>query len=126
MLPAAAARLLVLCLGPAISELGDRDARRVTVGASLLFVAGFTTVFTIFGIGATLVGSLFLSNRTASCGFVSGRWVTMVPPPALVRPAGLAADMTLPEPPIAVDPRGPGPRHCLDELLARAKASSTD
>ncbi|HUR17612.1 MAG TPA: cytochrome c biogenesis protein CcdA [Acidimicrobiales bacterium] len=46
-----------------VSELGDRDARRVTVGASLLFVAGFTTVFTIFGIGATVVGSLFLRNQ---------------------------------------------------------------
>lgn len=46
-----------------VSELGDRDARRVTVGASLLFVGGFTTVFTIFGIGATLVGSLFLRNQ---------------------------------------------------------------
>lgn len=46
-----------------VSELGERDARRVTVRASLMFVAGFTVVFTILGIGATLVGSLFLRNQ---------------------------------------------------------------
>lgn len=46
-----------------VSELGDRDARRVTVRASLLFVAGFTVVFTVLGIAATLVGSLFLRNQ---------------------------------------------------------------
>ncbi|MGH9266701.1 MAG: cytochrome c biogenesis CcdA family protein [Acidimicrobiales bacterium] len=48
-----------------VSELGDREARRATVRASMLFVAGFTTVFTIFGIGATWVGSLFLRNQDA-------------------------------------------------------------
>ena len=46
-----------------VSELGDRDARQVTVRASLLFVAGFTFVFTLLGVGATLVGSLFLRNQ---------------------------------------------------------------
>jgi len=46
-----------------VSELGDREARRVTVRAALLFVAGFTVVFTVLGIGATLVGSLFLRNQ---------------------------------------------------------------
>ena len=46
-----------------VSELGDRDARRVTVRAALLFVAGFTVVFTVLGVGATLVGSLFLRNQ---------------------------------------------------------------
>ena len=46
-----------------VSELGDRDARRVTVRASLLFVAGFTLVFTVLGVGATLVGSLFLRHQ---------------------------------------------------------------
>lgn len=46
-----------------VSELGDREARRVTVRASLLFVAGFTVVFTVLGIAATLVGSLFLRNQ---------------------------------------------------------------
>lgn len=47
-----------------VSDLGDREARRVTVRASLLFVAGFTVVFTVLGIAATLVGSLFLRNQT--------------------------------------------------------------
>ena len=46
-----------------VSELGDREARSVTVRASLMFVAGFTVVFTVLGIGATLVGSLFLRNQ---------------------------------------------------------------
>jgi len=46
-----------------VSELGERDARRVTVRAAILFVAGFTSVFTVLGIGATLVGSLFLRNQ---------------------------------------------------------------
>lgn len=46
-----------------VSELGDHDARRVTVRASLLFVAGFTLVFTALGVGVTLVGSLFLRNQ---------------------------------------------------------------
>jgi len=46
-----------------VSELGDREARRVTVRASVLFVSGFTVVFTALGIGATLMGSLFLRNQ---------------------------------------------------------------
>ena len=46
-----------------VSELGDREARRATVRASLLFVAGFTTMFTLFGLAATVVGSLFLRNQ---------------------------------------------------------------
>lgn len=46
-----------------VSELGERDARRLTVRAAILFVAGFTVVFTALGVGATLVGSLFLRNQ---------------------------------------------------------------
>ena len=46
-----------------VSELGDRDARRVTLRASLLFVAGFTTVFTLLGVGATALGSVLLRNQ---------------------------------------------------------------
>lgn len=46
-----------------VSELDDREARRVTVRASFLFVAGFTVVFTALGVGVTLVGSLFLRNQ---------------------------------------------------------------
>ncbi len=52
-----------------VSELGSRDARKVTVRASLLFVAGFTVVFTALGIGATLAGSLFLRNQTTVVRF---------------------------------------------------------
>ena len=46
-----------------VSELGEPEARRVTLRASLLFVAGFTVVFTILGAGATLLGSVLLRNR---------------------------------------------------------------
>lgn len=46
-----------------VSELGQRDARRVTMRAALLFVAGFTTVFTVLGIGATALGSMLLRNQ---------------------------------------------------------------
>ncbi len=45
-----------------VSELGRRDARRVTVRASLLFVAGFTTVFTLLGVSVTLLGTVVLRN----------------------------------------------------------------
>ncbi len=45
-----------------VSELGDRQARMVTLRAALLFVAGFTVVFTGLGVVAQLLGSVFLSN----------------------------------------------------------------
>jgi cytochrome c-type biogenesis protein len=45
-----------------VSELGDRQARAVTLRAALLFVAGFTVVFTVLGVIAQLLGSVFLSN----------------------------------------------------------------
>ena len=46
-----------------VADLGRSDARRVTLRASLLFVAGFTTIFVALGIGATLVGSALLRNQ---------------------------------------------------------------
>jgi len=46
-----------------VSGLDERQARRVTVRASMLFVAGFTTVFTVLGLGASAVGSLLLRNQ---------------------------------------------------------------
>jgi len=46
-----------------VSDLGRRDARRVTLRASLLFVAGFTTIFVLLGIGATAFGSALLRNQ---------------------------------------------------------------
>lgn len=45
-----------------VSELGDRQARMVTLRAALLFVAGFTVVFTLLGVVAQLLGSVFLAN----------------------------------------------------------------
>ena len=45
-----------------LSELGDRDARRVTLRAALLFVGGFTLVFTVLGVVAQLLGSVLLSS----------------------------------------------------------------
>lgn len=46
-----------------VSELGSREARLVTLRAALLFVAGFTAVFTLLGIGATAFGSVVLRNQ---------------------------------------------------------------
>jgi cytochrome c-type biogenesis protein len=41
-----------------VSELGQREARAVTLRASVLFVAGFTLVFTALGVSFALAGSL--------------------------------------------------------------------
>lgn len=46
-----------------VSELGDRQARRVTVRAATLFVAGFTVVFTLLGLGATAIGATLLREQ---------------------------------------------------------------
>jgi cytochrome c-type biogenesis protein len=46
-----------------VSELGDRQAKAVTLRAALLFVAGFTVVFTVLGVAAQLLGSVLLSSR---------------------------------------------------------------
>lgn len=46
-----------------VSELGERQARRVTLRAALLFVAGFTSVFTVLGVSAGIAGSVLLRNR---------------------------------------------------------------
>jgi len=46
-----------------VSELGERDARRVTLRAALLFVAGFTSVFTVLGVAAHVLGSVLFSNQ---------------------------------------------------------------
>lgn len=45
-----------------VSQLGDRQARRVTLQAALLFVGGFTLVFTVVGVVANLLGSVFLNG----------------------------------------------------------------
>ncbi len=43
-----------------VSELGQREARAVTLRAALLFVAGFTTVFTVLGVSFAFIGSALL------------------------------------------------------------------
>lgn len=48
--------------GLPVSDLGRREARALTLRAALLFVAGFTTVFTALGISFALVGSALLRN----------------------------------------------------------------
>lgn len=49
--------------GLPVSGLGDRAARRLTVRAALFFVAGFTVVFTLLGMAATLLGSVLFQNQ---------------------------------------------------------------
>jgi cytochrome c-type biogenesis protein len=43
-----------------LSELGRREARATTLRASLLFVAGFTSIFTLMGVSLAFVGSTLL------------------------------------------------------------------
>ncbi len=45
-----------------VAELGNRDARRTTLRAAVLFVCGFTLVFTAVGASAGVVGSVVLRN----------------------------------------------------------------
>jgi len=58
-----------------VAELGQRDARAVALRASLLFVAGFSTVFTALGVAAGLLGDILLRQlptivRVAGVGMV--------------------------------------------------------
>lgn len=58
-----------------VAELGTRQARAVTLRASLLFVAGFTVVFTALGASFAFVGSALLANvplivRVAGVGII--------------------------------------------------------
>lgn len=46
-----------------VSELGERESRAVTLRASLLFVAGFTLVFTILGASVGLIGSALRDHK---------------------------------------------------------------
>ena len=59
-----------------VSSLSDRAARATVLKASVLFVAGFTTVFTALGASFAVVGSLLLRNvdwmtRVAGVGIVA-------------------------------------------------------
>jgi cytochrome c-type biogenesis protein len=56
-----------------VSGLGSRQARAVALRAAVLFVVGFTAVFTVLGSSAALVGSLLNRNLdviTRASGFV--------------------------------------------------------
>lgn len=48
--------------GLPVSELGSDQARRVTLRAALLFVSGFTVVFTVLGASSALVGAMLIRN----------------------------------------------------------------
>src|SRR5712691_7123469 len=54
-----------------VSELGEREARAVTLRAAALFVAGFTIAFTALGASFALVGSVLL-ERVPTIVRVSG------------------------------------------------------
>ena len=59
-----------------VSELGTAKAKRTALRSSLLFVAGFTAVFTALGASFALVGSLLLRNadmitRFAGVGIIA-------------------------------------------------------
>jgi cytochrome c-type biogenesis protein len=49
-------------VGVSPAELRQTSARRV-LGPSLLFVASFSTIFILFGLGATAIGSALVENR---------------------------------------------------------------
>ncbi len=58
------------------AELGSKRAKRTALRASLLFVAGFTVVFTALGAGFALIGSILLRNadtitRIAGLGIIA-------------------------------------------------------
>src|SRR5712692_1616029 len=48
--------------GLPVSELGEREARAVALRSALLFVAGFTVVFTLLGASVGLVGAALIRN----------------------------------------------------------------
>lgn len=58
-------------------ELGSVRVRRRVLGAALLFVAGFATVFTLLGASASLAGSLLLDNRPVLLKVAGGFVVLM-------------------------------------------------
>ena len=45
-----------------VSQLGEREARAVTLRAAVLFVAGFTLAFTALGVSVAFVGSVLLQR----------------------------------------------------------------
>lgn len=58
-----------------VSDLGREEARAITLKAAVLFVAGFTSVFTLLGVSVALVGTLLQRNlpdiiRVAGVGII--------------------------------------------------------
>ena len=58
-----------------VSDLGQREARSVALRASVLFVAGFTVVFSALGVAVGLLGSTVTRNlplivRVAGVGII--------------------------------------------------------
>ncbi len=58
-----------------VADLSPRDARRVTVRAAVLFVAGFTLIFSLLGAASGLVGAWLITNldtivRVAGFGII--------------------------------------------------------
>jgi len=49
-------------VGVAPAELDRAGVRRV-IGPSLLFIASFSTIFILFGLSATAIGSLLVQNK---------------------------------------------------------------
>jgi cytochrome c-type biogenesis protein len=59
-----------------LSTLGEKEARKTALKASLLFVSGFTVVFTALGASFAVIGSVLLRNvdwitRVAGVGIVA-------------------------------------------------------
>lgn len=52
-----------------VADLADRRARAVRFRAAVLFVAGFTTVFTVLGVGVTFLGAALLRDPTVVRAF---------------------------------------------------------
>lgn len=48
-----------------VAGLAPEDARRVATRAAVLFVGGFSTVFVVFGMAASTLGTLLLRNEKA-------------------------------------------------------------
>ncbi|HVT75916.1 MAG TPA: cytochrome c biogenesis protein CcdA [Acidimicrobiales bacterium] len=89
-----------------VTELGKAAARHTMLRASLLFVAGFTTVFTLLGVTSGLLGGILLQHlstivRVAGVGIVVFGLVTA----GLIRVPWLYRERRLD---LARVPRGPG------------------
>ena len=129
---------LSLMSGVSVTQLAEGsttavDLRRI-LRSTLLFVAGFTVVFTVLGIGATLIGSLFLRNQDTVVRFfgvviIAMGLVTMgaVRVPALMREKRL--DLTrVPRGPAFAFPMGmafaAGWAPCIGPILATILATA--